>query len=109
MKAITRRCAALIVGISLCVSASAAPAEAQDEARIQACLVQAAAAFQVEVLPLKLLRQVEAGTLGRVSGNTNGSYDIGPMQINSTWLPRLARVGITEEMVRDDCPSHGPG
>jgi soluble lytic murein transglycosylase-like protein len=73
-----------------------------DEANILVCLQSAATTFGVDVLPLVILRQVEAGSLGHTSGNTNGSYDIGPMQINSSWLPRLARLGITETMVRDD-------
>ena len=73
-----------------------------EEAQVAACIEEAARVFKIDPLPLALLRQVEAGAVGMTSGNSNGSYDIGPMQINSTWLPRLARIGITEPMLRDD-------
>ena len=35
--------------------------------------------------------------------NTNGTYDIGLMQINSSWLPKLRRYGITESTLKDSC------
>jgi len=39
-----------------------------------------------------------------VSGkNTNGSYDIGIMQINSWWLPTLKSYGISESDLRSGC------
>lgn len=38
-----------------------------------------------------------------VRKNTNGTRDIGVMQINSLWLPTLAKYGITEKMLFDPC------
>jgi soluble lytic murein transglycosylase-like protein len=35
--------------------------------------------------------------------NRDGSYDIGLMQINSTWLPKLSQWGITEASLLDGC------
>ena len=35
--------------------------------------------------------------------NSNGSYDIGLMQINSSWLPMLARYGISHDALLDGC------
>jgi hypothetical protein len=32
--------------------------------------------------------------------NTNGTYDIGPMQINSTWLPKLEKYNITQQDIQ---------
>lgn len=38
-----------------------------------------------------------------VNRNTDGSVDIGLMQINSSWLPSLARYGITRAHLFDAC------
>jgi soluble lytic murein transglycosylase-like protein len=38
----------------------------------------------------------EGGTVGKRHYNSNGTYDIGPMQINSIWLATLARYGVAE-------------
>jgi soluble lytic murein transglycosylase-like protein len=35
--------------------------------------------------------------------NSNHTYDIGIMQINSTWLPKLAKVGIQQIELLDSC------
>ena len=39
---------------------------------------------------LVILLNVEGGSLGHVSHNTNDTVDIGPMQINQIWLPQIA-------------------
>lgn len=44
---------------------------------------------------------MRAGAVNRA--NRNGSRDIGLMQINSGWLPALARHGIAEEDLFDPC------
>ncbi|MFA7587790.1 MAG: lytic transglycosylase domain-containing protein [Novosphingobium sp.] len=47
------------------------------------------------------LRDQEAGWLGAEVANTNGTHDLGPLQINSWWVPRIARrVGRPEQKVR---------
>ncbi len=38
-----------------------------------------------------------------VNNNTNGSYDFGLMQINSSWAPSLRRMGISWEALADPC------
>jgi soluble lytic murein transglycosylase-like protein len=45
--------------------------------------------------------RVDPAAIGR---NRNGSRDIGPMQINSTWLARLARHGIAKADLFDPDP-----
>jgi soluble lytic murein transglycosylase-like protein len=38
-----------------------------------------------------------------VNHNTNGSYDFGLMQINSSWAPTLRKRGISWEALADPC------
>jgi len=45
----------------------------------------------VDPAMLVILLQVEGGSLGRTSRNSNDTHDIGPMQVNTIWVPRLAR------------------
>lgn len=67
------------------------------------CWNEAARLYQVDVGLLYAIARVESGARsGVVSGNTNGSYDIGVMQINSSWLGKLSRYGITVYSLRND-------
>lgn len=92
---------AVLCALALVSSAHAVTLPSDDPATA-ACIQRAAEGFSVPELPLWIILDVERGTLGRVSGNTNGSYDIGPMQINSTWLPRLAKLGVSEHQLLND-------
>jgi len=58
---------------------------------IEACILAAAQLHRLPPAVLVILLNVEGGTLGHVSQNTNDTVDIGPMQVNQIWLPRLAR------------------
>jgi soluble lytic murein transglycosylase-like protein len=69
-----------------------------------ACFDLAAQRYNVSPALLQAIAQHESG--GRatvVSTNSNGSRDIGLMQINSSWLPTLARHGISERDLFDPC------
>lgn len=47
------------------------------------------------------LRDQEAGWAGAEIKNTNGTYDLGVLQVNSSWVPRLAAMlGRSEGKVR---------
>lgn len=47
------------------------------------------------------LREQEAGWIGAEIANTNGTHDLGPLQINTWWVPRIARlVDRPEHQVR---------
>ncbi|MCE1241666.1 MAG: lytic transglycosylase domain-containing protein [Oryzomicrobium sp.] len=55
-------------------------------------------------IPSSLIRAilaVEGGAVGQTVHNRNGSVDIGPMQINSIWLPEIERRGGSLSLIRD--------
>ena len=58
---------------------------------IAACLMLAAQTYAVPPAVLMGIYQVEGGKIGQEVGpNSNGSYDLGPMQINTIWIPQLS-------------------
>lgn len=53
---------------------------------------------------LLAILKIESGLSPSASGpNDNGSTDLGIAGINSVHLPELAKYGISEEMLQDDC------
>src|SRR5580692_10115903 len=84
-----RFCAATALAALAIALTVGAPARA-DEAMIEGCLKAAAEVHHVPAGVLVLLLSVEAGRLGAVSQNANDTVDIGPMQVNDTWLSKIA-------------------
>ncbi len=80
--------AAVLCGIIVPSRASEAPTPA--EIRTRECLLAAAEAHQVPPAMLVILLKVEGGKLGAVSRNDNGTVDIGPMQVNTIWVGKIA-------------------
>ena len=59
---------------------------------LAACLMLASQTYNVPPAVMVGIMQIEGGRLGQEAGpNINGTYDLGPMQINTMWLPMLAR------------------
>ncbi|WP_369805429.1 lytic transglycosylase domain-containing protein [Sphingobium sp. EM0848] len=54
------------------------------------CIRQAADGRTWLVRTLWGLRDQEAGWIGAEILNSNGSHDLGPLQVNSFWIPKLA-------------------
>jgi hypothetical protein len=88
MTACAMALSALFAG-SIC-DAEAAQAVSLSPATIQSCILAAANLYREPPALLLILLNVEGGTLGAVSQNTNGTVDIGPMQVNQIWVPMVA-------------------
>lgn len=80
---------------------------------LASCLMLAAANYQVPAAVLVGIYKVEGGKVGQEVGNKNGSYDLGPMQINTIWMDELAKYwgvpkSTARRLVRDDaCTNMG--
>lgn len=76
-------------------------------ALLAACMMLAAETQQVPIGALLGILKTEGGSVGQEVANTNGTHDLGPMQINTLWLPELADIWDTDKRtarawVRDD-------
>lgn len=61
------------------------------------CVVAEAGRQQLELLKVLAVLKTENGRVGQFVPNSNGSYDIGPMQVNTIHLPELAKTyGVAE-------------
>lgn len=68
------------------------------------CFNEAASYYNVNPQVLYAIAKHES-RLNRnaVNRNSDGSYDIGVMQINTVWLPELNKIGIRYEHLFDPC------
>ena len=66
------------------------------------CIALAASFYGLPPRVLVAIHAVEGGAIGTVSVNRDGSQDLGPMQVNTLWIPALARYsGLSEPVVRE--------
>jgi hypothetical protein len=73
----------------------------EHERRLGYCIASAANGRPWLEKTLWGLRDQEAGRIGLEVRNFNGSYDLGPLQVNSWWVPKLARMtDSTPDQVR---------
>jgi hypothetical protein len=63
------------------------------------CSIGAGLAYGVPVNIVLAVAEQEGGQPGQWVRNTNGTYDVGPMQFNTTYLHQLAQYGITPQSV----------
>lgn len=65
------------------------------------CMLLVAAATGLPPRVLPVIQALEGGRAGMVTVNSNGTEDLGVMQVNSLWLPALAaRAGLSEAQTR---------
>lgn len=80
---------------------------------LASCLMLAAYNYQVPAAVLLGIYKVEGGQVGQQVLNSNGSYDLGPMQINTIWMRELSSYwkvpeNTAKRLVRDDaCTNMG--
>jgi hypothetical protein len=80
---------------------------------LAACLMLASQTYEVPPAVMLGLYKAEGGQVGQQVPNKNGSHDLGPMQINTIWIPELAESwGVSQntaaKWVRDDaCTNMG--
>ena len=64
------------------------------------CINQVAIEYHVPAKLILAVLEVSQGKVGQAKPNSNGTYDLGPMQINTSWWPGLYRYGITPQAVQ---------
>ena len=63
------------------------------------CSITAAVKYEVPANIVLAIAEKEGGKPGQWVRNSNNTYDVGPMQFNTTYLSDLARFGITANHV----------
>lgn len=64
------------------------------------CINQAAIMYHVPAKLIISVLRTEGGKKGSATSNSNGTYDYGPMQINSVWLKQLRSYGYSVKVLR---------
>lgn len=76
-------------------------------ATIYSCIMLAASSYNINPTMLYGIYKNEGGSPGYVYENTNDTQDLGVMQINTVWLPKLSKKwdiseDTTRKLLRDD-------
>jgi hypothetical protein len=68
---------------------------------LAACLMLASQTYGVPPAVLVGIYKAEGGKVGQEVHNENGTYDLGPMQINTVWVPELSKQwGVSQDTAR---------
>lgn len=83
------------------------PPPVHNEAVVHACISQSSKYWGVPEIALHAIRRVEGGRVGTVSRNSNGTFDLGVMQFNTSNLVELNRATkrhvSASELVNNAC------
>lgn len=80
----------LIIPLSVALMSEHAEA-ATPPGQVARCVEASASVYRLPPAVIVILLNVEGGSLGAVSSNTNGTVDLGPMQVNTIWVPQVAQ------------------
>ena len=74
---------------------------------VDSCIQSASIKYRISKRLLLALAYVESSGNSKIisSVNKNGSFDMGLMQINSEWLPKLFKFGILQDDLMNPCIS----
>lgn len=80
---------------------------AQTPAAVDECFTGAATRYSISKPLLVAIGQTESklNPAAISPTNSNGTFDIGLMQINSSWLPKLKKYGVSLSDLRQACTS----
>lgn len=68
------------------------------------CFINASKKYNVPKEILISIASVESKfKQDAINRNSNGSYDLGIMQINSIWFSKLSKIGISKNMLHNPC------
>jgi len=90
----------LILALLICDTCSASPTNP-----INDCLTASAVKYGIHPHVLWAIAATESSFNPAAIGRNKDSLDIGLMQINSGWLPRLKRFGISRQSLLEPCTS----
>lgn len=77
---------------------------------VHACWSEAAARYRLSTELLYAIARTESALAPHaVAHNQDGTRDLGLMQVNSRWLPRLATYGISEQALLQPCTNINVG
>lgn len=66
-----------------------------------ACAIRAGKYYNVSPYLVQTLLKIEGGVKGSKVRNTNGTYDYGPMQVNTIWINELKKWKILLFLKKD--------
>lgn len=67
------------------------------------CIQETAKRFDLSEAILKAMLKVEAASIGELRVNQDGSYNIGPMQVNSSWLQKFDNYISLNDLIYNGC------
>lgn len=72
------------------------------------CLYEESHRQQIDPILLLAVMRTESGKPGQFVSNRNATFDLGPMQINTIWVPKIASLtNMSEEFVQKSLINHG--
>ena len=107
-----QRCVESTLWKSICafcvaaVAISASPVYSAEDLLLRECFWQAGAYYRIAPEILIAVANTESSfNASAINVNTNGSRDVGLMQINSQWFDTLTAMGIAPDQLWDPCTS----